>query len=111
MEISVDDSRLKKLKKNLDEMKDLKGGKNVPITELLTPEFMNKHTKVQNFEEFVLKSSFINPDEQLTPEVFKSIPDKEWDEYISNETSFSSWDDMIGTAGKEYTVKRLFKGL
>ncbi len=104
---TFDDSGFKKVKKNLEEIKNLEG---IPITELFTSDFMRNHTEVDSFENFIFKSGLVNPDKVITPEVFEAIPDKEMDEYVAKQTSFSSWEEMLVTAKKENIETRLFKG-
>jgi hypothetical protein len=107
MDINIDTSGLDKLQKNLKNLKT----EEVPVSELLNPNFMEKHTKAKDFEDFVLKSGLVDQGQPITPEVFKALPDEEWDKYISEQTSFSSWDDMLGKAGAERIKKKLFKGI
>lgn len=111
MDIKVDDSGLRKLRKNIENLKDLEHGKSVPIEELLTSEFMRRYTKSRNFEEFVLESGFVDPEKKIDKEIFQAIPDEDWDKYVSEQTSFASWHEMLEKAGKEYISSRLFKGL
>ncbi len=93
--------------KKFEDLKEFEHGKNVPIGEIFTPLFMGKYTKNRNFEEFILKSGLINSEKPITQEVFEAIPDEDWDKYISNHTSFSSWQDMQKKAATEYFASRL----
>lgn len=108
MGVHFDDSGFRKVKKNLEEIKNLES---IPITKLFTSSFMKKHTDVNSFEEFILKSDLVDPDKPITQKVFEAIPDKEMDEYVTKQTSFSSWEEMLGTATTENIKNRLFKGL
>ncbi len=106
MNFKFDDSGFKKLSKNIKEIKE-----KVPIEKLFTPMFMQRYTKSHNFEEFALKSGLVNSEKEVTLEVFRVIPDKEWNKYILKNTSFSSWQAMQEKALKEYLTSQLFKGM
>lgn len=111
MSIEFDDFGLKKFMKNLENMSDLEHGKDIPIEDLFTLEFMKRHTKSRNFREFLAESGLTNPEEPITKEVFEAIPGKKWDEYISKNTYFSSWNDMLRKAIEEYIKSNLFMGM
>ena len=106
MDFKIDDSGFKKLKRNLKEIKT-----KVPIKELFNPMFMKEHTKSCNFEEFILKSGLVNSEKEVTVEMLEAIPDKDWNEYISKNTKFSSWQDMGKKACTEYIKSQLSKGM
>ena len=109
--IEFDNFESKKLMNNLEGISDLEHGKDVPIEDIFTIEFMKRYTKSRNFGEFLDESGLTNPEELITKEIFEAIPDKEWDEYISKHTSFSSWDDMLIKATEEYIKSNLFRGM
>jgi hypothetical protein len=111
MAFEFDDSGLKKLKKNLVNISNLEHGKNIPIEDLFTIEFMKRYTKSRNFKEFLAESGFIDPEELVTKEVFEAFPNEEWNEYISKNTFFSSWNDMLRKSTEEYIKSNLFKGM
>jgi hypothetical protein len=41
----------------------------------------------------------------LTKEIFEAIPDKEFNEYVTTNSSFESWIEMLQTTLKDY-IKR-----
>lgn len=43
-----------------------------------------------------------------TPEAFKKIPDDDLDNFISSNTKFKSWKDMIDCATSKYVQEHLF---
>lgn len=109
--IEFDNFESKKFMNNLEGISDLEHGKDVPIEDIFTIEFMKRYTKSRNFGEFLDESGLTDPEELITKEIFEAIPDKEWDKYISKHTSFSSWDDMLIKATEEYIKSNLFRGM
>lgn len=92
-------------------IKDLKGLENktkkikecLSFNELFNGRFMKKYTKYDDFGDFVAGSKLILEDTTvITEEIFKAIPDKEFDEYISKTTDFKSWAHMREVAVKVY---------
>ena len=74
--------------------------------DLFVPSFMKRFTKFSSFEEFVFKSRLINPDKENKIEAFKKIPKEDLDKYVrENTTNFTSWEDMLKKAFKEYVDK------
>ena len=98
---------LDELTKQLDDLAnktgELDGQHNVPMNELLTPEFVSKHTRFPNADEMFGASGF----KIDTREEFAAIPDDKWDEFIRSISSFSDWSAMLGEASNEFTAKKL----
>ena len=78
-------------------------GQKVPMTELLTPEFVARHTKFASADEMFDASGF----KVETQEDFAAIPDDKWDEYIRSISSFASWQEMLARAGEQWAAKKL----
>lgn len=95
MSFRYDDSGLKKLQKNLDE---IKGEHAVPITDLMTDGFVSQHSNFNNFQALIDASEVKYP-EEIGNDVFSK--------FVSTHTTFSSWDDMKKTAGTEYVKRKL----
>ena len=94
---------LNHLQKNVEELEEKK---EISIGELLNEEFMNKYTKWNNFNDFIINSKLVPEGTTvLTKEIFEAIPDKEFNEYVTNNSSFESWIEMLQTALKDY-IKR-----
>lgn len=93
--------------KKLDDLADrasaLDGQHNVPMNELLTPEFVSKHTKFASADEMFDASGF----KVETQEDFAAIPDDKLDEFIRSISSFGNWSDMLREAGKVWAAKKL----
>jgi len=87
MDIKLD---FKELEKKLE---NLSG--NVPLDELLNSNFMRKYTHFQNAQEFVDSSSFDFSN-------IESIDSNDLDKFVSANTKFSSWQEMLNHAGAEW---------
>jgi hypothetical protein len=74
----------------------------IPITELLTPHFMQTHSEAESFEAFVEES----PWSIETEDDFKSIPEAEWDDYVKEHTVFKDWNAMLSTAFREWVSRK-----
>lgn len=85
---------LEKIEKQAQEL----DGKQIPIDDLLNVSFMKKYTSFSNFNDFLDASGFV----VNSQEDFEAIPDDDFDVYVSNNTEFASWDDMLTTATNEY---------
>jgi len=75
----------------------------VTLNDLFPPPFMRKYTQFSSIDEMVKKSPFKVENE----EDFKNIPDKDWDVYVKEKTSFRSWDEMQSKAAEEYVGKQV----
>jgi len=93
----------KELKKLEKKTKELKKGASVSFNELFNDRFMSKYTDFNNIDEFFDNSPFTVE----TNEDFDKIDEHELNEYVRNNSRFSDWADMQGTAGEEWTVKQL----
>ena len=105
-EIKFELKGLEKLSKNLDKLtKELEPFKKQEISfnERFSLEFMTKYTQFKTINEMVEKSPFKVESEKDV----KNIPDKEWDNYVKEKTSFQSWDEMMNKAGEEYLGKKV----
>ena len=98
---------LKELQTRMDKLsKDvqaLDGSHAIPLPELLTPQFLQKHTQVAPHSELMEKSGF----KVESADDFKAIPDDEWDAYIRSISSFKNWQSMLSEAGKAWAMKKL----
>lgn len=108
MKIKIDgldglDEFSKKLKKMARAAKELDGTHEVPFSELFTFDFMMKYTSFTSFDELLEAGGFV----VNGPEDFKAIPDDVFDQHISKNTQFDSWQDMLGKAGTEYAMRKI----
>ena len=99
------------IKKNLKPLEDLArnataldGRHEVPMANLLTPEFLGRCSRFRSADELFESSWF----KVQSAEDFAAIPDTEWDSFINKSTNFAtSGSDMLNAAVKEWTIKRL----
>jgi hypothetical protein len=98
---------LDELQKKLEEMQrkaeELDGGHSVPISELLTPEFLAECSSFSTVEELFEASGF----KVGSPEDFEAIPDSDWEWFIQQNTSYTSWSEMLQDASQAWAVKKM----
>ena len=107
LEIKGLDQLQKKLKAFQENAQKLDGQHHVPVTDLLTPAFMTRHTQFATADGLFETSGYkIESEKDLA-----AIPDDAWDEYIRSISNFSGWQEMISTASQIWVVQKLgFKG-
>ena len=91
-----------KLKKLADDAEKL-DGQSVPLSEVLTDEFVQKNSPFDSLDNLIKASGYtVESQEDL-----EAIPDEEWDRFISENTDFDSWQEMIDSAGAIYAKNKL----
>lgn len=99
---------LDKLQRQLDELQrkveKASGTHEVPIEELLTPDFMLRFTNFSSAQEMFDASGL----DFETQEDFDALPVDQLDAFIAANTQFNTWDELVAAAGTEY-VQRLFE--
>ena len=93
----------KKLDNLADSAKKLHGTHEVPIADMLTPEFMGEHTRFANIDEFFDTGGF----QVNNTEDFQDIPTEKLDEFVRSASGFESWQAMTAEAGKAWALKQL----
>ena len=91
-----------KLKKLADDAEKL-DGQSVPLSEVLTDEFVQKNSPFDRLDNLIKASGYT----VVSQEDFEAIPDEEWDRFISENTDFDSWQEMIDSAGAIYAKNKL----
>lgn len=76
------------------------------IDEILSSQFMRKHTRFSSFTEMLNASKW----KGSTAEQFEAIPDAEWDAYVRQIAKFGSWKEMLSKAAEEYAARKLGLG-
>ncbi|QHJ72494.1 hypothetical protein DP120_09475 [Planococcus halotolerans] len=99
---------LEELNKKLSDLQSnansISGQNSVPLNELFTRKFMESNTKgFTDISSFFDASPFVLEKQ----EDLNSIPADELDIYVSKNTLFNSWKEMLSKAGSEWTVKQL----
>ena len=75
------------------------------VSDLFPPEFVKKNTKFSSMDEMFEKSGFaVNSQKD-----FEKIPNDVWDKFISDNSKFGSWQDMLNAAGIEWAQRQLLK--
>jgi hypothetical protein len=93
----------RKLKDISERAQKLQGPTNVPLSELLTSEFLKTCSRFNSVTEMFNASGLVitNADD------FKAVPDYQWDEFIKQNTSFADWNQMLGAAARDWTKDKL----
>jgi hypothetical protein len=105
--MSVKVTGLKELERELKDIGDraqkLQETTDVPLSELLTAEFLKTCSRFSSLTEMFNASGFVitNADD------FKAVPEEQWDEFIHQNTSFADWNELLGAAVKDWTKHQL----
>jgi hypothetical protein len=95
------------LDKKLDELKrraeELQGQWEVPLSDLMPPSFIAKCSAFSSLEQLFDASPF----EIRNTDDFRAISDDQWDAFISENTSFSTWREMQDAAVQKWTRRQL----
>lgn len=95
------------LKKDLEGLaqraKELDGTHELKFEEIFTSEFMNKYTDYSSIDEMFDANGF----RVESNEDFDKIPVDRLDILVKEHTKFPTWEEMIGTAGEEYVIRKL----
>ena len=103
MKIEGLDELNKKFDSLANKAKELDGTHTVSMADVLTPKFIAEHTRFSSVDEFFTAGGF-NCESQ---EAFESIPNGELDEFVRAESSFDSWQGMLGAAGQVWAARKL----
>lgn len=103
--ISGLDDLMKKISKMEQNAKELDGENNIPISELLTNNYLKKNTKFKNLDE-VFDFYKKDMDEEEIEEVIET---NNWNDYIRENTKFESWTDMLEDASGEWVQTKIFE--
>jgi len=75
----------------------------VPIDELLTPEFLQTYSVYPNVNTMFASSGFLIENAAD----FARIPAKDWDEFIRSKSRFASWAEMTQAAGLFWAQRKI----
>ena len=79
----------------------------VSLDTLLDETFMQEHCTVNSIEAlFALAGR-----SEVSEQALDAIPDDIWDELVSSNSSFSSWEDMYNKAAQRFVRARLLEGI
>ncbi len=96
-----------KFSKKLDELSNnankLSETKSASMGEILTPEFVSRHTRFSNIDE-LFKAGGFGAESQAQ---FEAIPEDQLDAFIRTESPYQSWREMLNAAGAEWAKRKL----
>jgi len=102
--IDVDTTELEDALNSIStDMANLSRDNRVRIEELFDQSFMEKFTQFSSIEQFFENSEW---DIESVDDV-EDIPEELLDNYVLENTKFSSWSHMMNMAGKKWTKKQL----
>lgn len=78
-------------------------GLNIPMSEVLTNDFISRSTKFSSLEELLEASGF----KIKSQDDFAAIPVDDLDRFIRSNSPFDSWNALLSTAGSEWAKKKL----
>jgi hypothetical protein len=104
MKIKGIDEVQRRLRQLSERAQALDGTHEVSVNEILTPDFIQAHTRYASVDEWFEASPF----KIATTEDFAAIPDEHWNDYVRTTTDFESWQEMLEAAGAQYVQAKLF---
>ena len=93
--------KIKEFEELKSKFKQLEERNKMSFEELFPDDFIKKHTKSKNLNDFFKNSGF----KIDSAEDFAAIPDNSWEEYIIENTQFTSWLAMQKTAHDQWLAK------
>lgn len=97
----------KDLEKQLTKMskaaEELNGENEIPFNDLFTANFISTNTDFPTMEAFE-KASGLDFSNQ---ETFEAIDENALDTFVSENSKFDSWEDMLGNASESWLSKKL----
>ena len=78
-------------------------GQKIPMSEVLTSDFISRSTKFSSLEELLEASGF----KIESQDDFAAIPVDDLDRFIRSNSLFDSWNALLSTAGSEWAKKKL----
>lgn len=93
-------SKLRDLSRRAEQ---LNGEHRVPLNELFPDEFLLRHTEFPSFSQLLSASGFVVEN----PEDFAAIPADQWNAFVRSRTRFSSWDEMLREATKDWATRAM----
>jgi hypothetical protein len=98
---------LDQLEKRLNQLasraKALEGTRSVALTDMLTPEFVGAHTKYSDLAAFFDSGGL----EMTSHTDLETISSERLDAHVRSSSSFKSWSEMLGAAGREYARRKM----
>jgi hypothetical protein len=80
----------------------------VNLQDLFTLGFMREHTKYASLDEMITESKLLK-DDCAAQELAGVLESQEWNQFVSKNSDFRSWEEMIAAAGESH-LKTLLEG-
>jgi hypothetical protein len=93
----------KKLDQLAENARELGNTSSASLTDILTPDFVSRHTRFANADEFFLASGF----DVSSQSAFEAIPQGGLDSFVQSASPFSCWQEMLNAAGAEWAKRKL----
>lgn len=74
----------------------------VSLAELCGPKFMRTHSTFDSFDQFLDESPWTIE----THDDFEAIPTARFDEYVTEHTTFDTWEAMLSAAGRQWVMEQ-----
>lgn len=97
------DDLQKRLQELKDKVQEAEGTHSVSISELLNAEFLASCSAFSSMDELFEASGF----NIKSQEDFEAIPDTDWEWFIQQNTSYTSWAEMKQAAATIWMEKKL----
>lgn len=98
---------LDKINEKLDQLsqnaQSTSGTNSYSFNEIFSEKFMRQNTNFTNIEDFLIAS----PENISTPDEFEKSDEAVLDAFVSEQTKFSSWKEMLIEAQKALLIDRL----
>lgn len=93
----------RKLDQFAKDTEKLDGTHTVPLVDVLTPAFVSQYTRFSDLDQLFEAGGF----SANSLAEFKAIPEGKLDAFISSESSFGSWKEMLSAASVAWTKGKL----
>lgn len=97
------DATVRKLEGLETQLQAIDGQHQIPLANLLTPEFIQRHTDYSSLDQWIDAGGL----KIKSADDFKNIPTDQWDAFVGKSTKFPDWNTMLQAATKEWLTKRI----
>lgn len=101
LELNGFDDLSKQLDESIKKVHDFAGDHQVSFDDMFIDSFVQKYTKYNDMNEFFKAVGIVDN------ESFDKMPDATLDKHVSENTKFSTWEEMQNKALKEYVTRQI----
>lgn len=98
MSIKFDFKGFQKLQNDLKKIEQKVKNPSISLNEIFTTKFMKTNTPYGSFEDMMQAGNF----DISSSEAFEKIPDKDLNIFISKNTKYKSWQELLDDAISQY---------